>query len=102
MLEECLQLLYRQPFVDVQETLVQDGHRMIGYILNHVAIYRRATIKHNLKLEATGVFLTIEIFKESEDKARHEIEAENTIQLFLCLKICFVKQDWINAKFERV
>ena len=53
VLEERLELLYRQTLVDVEEVFVLDWHCVVAHTLNHVAINCGAPVNHDLELEAT-------------------------------------------------
>ena len=63
-----------------------DGHRVVHHAVDHVAVDCGAPVDHNFQLEAALVALShIQILKQAEDKARHEVKSQNAIELLLRL-----------------
>lgn len=70
MLEESLELLESETFVDIDEVFVLDRHSMILHVLDDLSVNSCTSVDHDLELEAILVsFVHIEVFEEAEHEA---------------------------------
>ena len=105
MLEESFKLLQSKTLVEVDEVLVLDRHSMIvvfGFT-DYIAIHGGTSVDHDLEFESVVVaFRHIKILKETEDKARHKVKAQDSIKLLLRLNVITAYKNRIDTKFERM
>lgn len=103
MLEEGLKLLECETLVDVKEVLMLDLNGVAHGIQDDVPVNSGASVDHDFKLEPGRVTLdNAQVFEEAEHEARHEVEAQDAIQLLFGLHIFSIDEDGVDTEFERV